>query len=279
MDIEHRYQMFFFNLPSEISKIIGDLDNITVKRIKSKKNFVFDVHIKEKTGKGPRNYILKYFKTKNADNEFKTISHLKKQNVNVPSIISFEKPYLLLEKIDGGNFCDFINAPLKNTEGLSELNEDLQNQLIWGIKLLAQWFALLHKKNIVSQKEFETTIVLNKGDARLRDFLIKSESKSIFGVDFEEAYEGNHLDDLAWICCSLIDTDPGLFELDEPLHKMELINYFLKHYYNINSNFGFSFDYFADALIENLNLVIKRRGLLTGKLDKNNILDKLKREF
>lgn len=274
MDIEHRYQMIFFNLPDEMLNIIGDLDNLTINRLKSKKNLVFDIYTKDHN-----NYILKYFRSKKADNEYHTLSHLNNQNLNVPSIIDYEKPYLLLEKIHEVNFCDFINKPLINKNNLSEIDTKLRRKLILGIKFLSKWFAHFHKSNLITHKENEKTIVLNKGDTRLRDFIIDIDSKIIYGVDFEESYEGNYLDDLAWICCSLIDTNPGLFELEDPYHKIELMNEFLKQYYKINNYFHFSFSYFADAFIEALNTVIKRRGLIFGKLDKKRILDNLTREF
>ena len=45
----------------------------------------------------------------------------------------------------------------------------------------------------------------------------------MFGVDFEDSYEGNHIDDIAWICCSLLDTKPGLFEKSYPKSKIDIV--------------------------------------------------------
>lgn len=275
MDIEHRYKMVFLNLPENISKIIGELDNISVERLKSKKNLVFDLSIKSSLDEPQKNYILKYYRTKNADNEYSTLSHLHKQGLVIPSVISYEKPFLLLEKIDGINLCDIINEPLNKINELAELEPEIRKKIIKSIDMLAKWLADLHKHNIIVHQDFKKTIVLNKGDTRLRDFIICRDSKTVYGLDFEESYEGNHIDDLAWICCSLLDTNPGLFELDEPYHKIELMNEFLKQYYKINNSFTFSFNYFADALINNLNTVIKRRGLIVGKLDKKRILNNI----
>jgi len=61
----------------------------------------------------------------------------------------------------------------------------------------------------------------------------------------------------------------------EPTHKIELINAFLEKYYQINDNFHFDFDYFADQLIEFLNIVIKRRSLDLSPVRKNVILGKI----
>ncbi|TXT65240.1 MAG: hypothetical protein BAJALOKI3v1_120047 [Promethearchaeota archaeon] len=279
MDIEHRYKMIFLSLPDKISKIVGDLDTIKVERLNSKKNLVFDLSVEDSSDTLQKDYILKYYRTKNADIEFTTLSHLYKQGLDVPSVISYEKPFLLLEKIDGINLCDFINEPLHKISEISELESEMRKKIIKSIDMLASWLTDLHKRNIITHKDLEKTIVLNKGDTRLRDFIIQMDNKMVYGLDFEEAYEGNHIDDLAWICCSLIDTKPGLFELDEPYHKIELMNEFLKHYYKINNDFTFSFSYFAEALINNLNIVIKRRGLNVGKLDKKRILNNITSNF
>ena len=83
----------------------------------------------------------------------------------------------------------------------------------------------------------------------------------MIGLDFEESYQGNHIDDIAWICCSLLDTNPGLFEINYPKSKIELINLFLKSYYRINPATNFDFNYFTEKLIENLNTVMSRRGI------------------
>ena len=124
-------------------------------------------------------------------------------------------------------------------------------------------------------KSIENVIALNKGDTRLRDFIVNFSTNTLYGVDFENAYEAHYLEDISWICCSLIDTNPGIFELTVPSHKIELINIFLKEYYNINKDFLFSFEKFSELLIRNLNQVIKRRRLGMGNLNIDIILDKL----
>ena len=94
----------------------------------------------------------------------------------------------------------------------------------------------------------------------------------IYGLDFEDSYPGNHLDDIAWICCALLDTNPGIFQLEVPKHKIKLINEFLTGYYKINKDFKFDFEYFARRLIENINLVIERRNIDLGIVSKESIL-------
>jgi len=267
-------------------KIINDLkkylpdfaeksNQFTLNKLPSKKNLVYDLIFKNKPKTLPKELIIKIFRTINAEKEFLTFKKIENQNLFIPKIIYFEKPYLILEKIEGINLCDYINDNLIGKTSLDDLDSYLRDRLIFSIKKLAGWIAQLHKQNIVETRVLSKTIVLNKGDTRLRDFIINLSDDLLYGVDFEGSYEGNHLDDITWICCSLLDTDPGIFEMKEPEHKTELINEFLKEYYRINKEFVFSFDYFAEHLIEDLNIVIERRGSGLGPFRKEEILRRI----
>jgi hypothetical protein len=269
----------FSKLSEKFPHIFGDfnrdLSTFNITQLKSKRNDVYEVKFTKPLEDLPENFILKIFKTPNGNKEVATLKHLKKLDISVPLILLYENPYLILEKINGENLCDFINENLLGKQDLNEVSEPITTQLNMSIKLLAQWFAEFHRKNIIKHEEVEKIIVLNKGDTQLRDFIINFSSNSLYGLDFENAYEGNFLEDLSWVCCSLIDTNPGIFELSEPSHKIKLINIFLKEYFRINNEFLFSFQKFAELLIENLNVIIKRRGLRVGNLDKNEILNKI----
>lgn len=251
-------------------------ENFQIIKLKSRKNFVYDVSFDNKPQNLPKEFVIKVFNTKNIVSENNILIRLKNQNFHVPKIFVLKKPYLILEKIKGDNLCDFINDNLNDTKQLNELSSKLKNQIIHYIEKLAEWLALLHEKNIARKQGSEENFVLNKGDTRLRDFIINTEDDVLFGVDFEDAYEGNNLDDLAWICCSLLDTDPGIFEMTEPKHKMELINHFLKHYYKASSSFQFDFNYLAEKIIEHLNIVISRRNLPYGPFNKTTFLQDIK---
>ncbi len=262
----------FPNIFGELNK---DLNMVDIIQLKSKRNTVYEVRSTKPLKNLPQNFILKIFKNQNGNKEVAILKNLKKQNISVPLILLYEDPYLILEKINGENLCDFINQNLLGKQELSEVSDLIRKQLKMSIKLLAQWFAELHHKNIIKHKEVQKIIVLNKGDTQLRDFIINFSNNRIYGLDFENAYEGNYLEDLSWVCCSLIDTNPGIFELSEPSHKIQLINVFLKEYFTINNEFLFSFQTFAELLIENLNIIIKRRGLGMGNLNKNEIINKI----
>ncbi|MHA1293693.1 MAG: hypothetical protein ACTSQJ_13625, partial [Promethearchaeota archaeon] len=242
---------------------------------RSKKNLVFSISFDSKPKNFPKEIILKIFRTANAYKEYNTLQKLASQDIFLPKILFFKEPYLILEKINGINLCDFINNNLKNIAKLKELEPYIYDRIIFSVKKLAGWIAQLHKQNILEHHDITKVIVLNKGDTRLKDFIINEQDDEVYGFDFEDSYEGDHLDDLAWICCALLDTNPGIFELNVPRHKIELINAFLKEYYRINKLFPFNFEYFAKKLIENLNIVIRRRNLSFGEISKEAILSNI----
>jgi hypothetical protein len=203
---------------------------------------------------------------------------LKEQNLPIPEILFYRNPYLILKKIEGINMCDYINDNLKNIESLNDLESNIKRNISKCIEKLAEWLANFHMNNIIRKKEELEYIVLNKGDTRLRDFIFDPSTQILYGVDFEESYAGNHIDDLAWICCSLLDTNPGIFDVFEPKPKIELINLFLKKYYDVNSSFNFDFNYFTEKLIEDLNIVMQRRNMQMN-LSKENFLEKISKEL
>ena len=267
------------DLSTYIPELIDKDNPFSLKRLTSKKNIVYELDFKVKPKRFPKVVILKLFRTDFAEKEYNALTKLEKQGLAVPKVFFFSKPYIILKKLNGHNLCDFINENLINITSLDELDSKIRNEMIISVEKLAEWIAKLHKQNIIINQDSSQTIVFNKGDTRLRDFIYDSSKKIIYGIDFEESYEGNHLDDLSWICCSFIDTDPGIFQMLEPTHKIELINVFLEKYYHINDRFHFDFDYFADQLIEFLNIVIKRRSLSLSPVRKNVILGKIGKEL
>ncbi|MFX1438578.1 MAG: hypothetical protein ACFFAA_15490, partial [Promethearchaeota archaeon] len=248
-------------------------DNIEVTELPSKKNYVFSVQFDKKPSKLPKEIVIKIFRTKNIANEINILNRLKNQNFHVPSILFFHKPYLILEKLNGINLCDFINEKLKGTQTLDDVDPKIRKEIIQSIEKLATFLAQFHEKNFVRKRyKAKKKYVLCKGDARLRDFVYDHINGIVYAVDFEDAFEGNHIEDIASICTSLLDTDPGLFEMEEPEHKIDLINVFLKKYYQKNPKFPFIFDFFAEKLIENLNIVIERRNLPYGPISKDRFI-------
>ncbi|MFX1393637.1 MAG: hypothetical protein ACFFAH_08680 [Promethearchaeota archaeon] len=272
MDINTIKKKVLRDLRQEIPELIEGITNLSLNRLNSKKNLVYELNFDKKPNKFPKHVILKFFRTKYAEKEYNALIKLEKQDLEIPKVLFFKKPYLILKKINGVNLSDFINDKLININTINDLDLKIKNNIFLSLEKLAEWIARLHNQNIIDNKDYSEIIVFNKGDTRLRDFIFNFSNKKLYGLDFEESYEGNYLDDLAWICCSLLDTNPGIFEIDEPLVKIELINYFLREYFHVNRSFLFSFDYFAERLIEYLNIVMKRRSIKLSSIRKNVIL-------
>ena len=274
MDAQQIKKKIIKDLRQEIPELAEKDNDFFLNQLESKKNFVFDLVFEKKPIGFPKEVVIKIFRTDNVEREYKTLKKLYQQEMLVPNIIIFKKPYIVLEKIEGKNLCDIINENLEDESitKLDDLKKYVKDRIVFSIKKIASWLAQLHKQNILSKSVFADIIVLNKGDTRLRDFIISSSNDECYGFDFEDSYDGNHIDDIAWICCALLDTNPGIFELGAPQHKIELINLFLKAYYSINRDFKFNFSYFAEKLIENLNIVIERREIDLSPLSKANIL-------
>ncbi|MFX1574081.1 MAG: hypothetical protein ACFFB0_15160 [Promethearchaeota archaeon] len=266
-------------LKENIPELRDNSYNYNIIQLPSKKNAVFNLVFDKKPPNFPKESIVKIFNTSNIANEYNILTRLKNQNFHVPHILLLKNPYLVLEKVNGVNLCDFINDNLQEIEKLDDLDSELKTKMIQAIESLAKWLVQLHEKNIVRKKEFTEIFVLNKGDTRLRDFIMDFSGDILYGVDFEDAYEGSHIDDLAWICCSLLDTKPGIFEMDEPTHKTDLINIFLRKYYQTSSSFQFDFNYLAEKIIEDLNIVIERRNLPYGVISKAKFIEDISKEI
>jgi len=276
MELLNIRKEIILNLKEDIPELVDKFNHFILKPLPSKKNSVSELIFNKKTENYPKEFIIKIFRTHNIENEYLTLKKLQKQKLPVPKILFYKAPFLLLEKFNGINLCDLINNNLMKVESLDNLDSEIKKKIIISIDKLANWLAQLHSNNIIGKNE--DTIVLNKGDTRLRDFIYEQSDHSLYGTDFEDSYEGNHIDDIAWICCSLLDTKPGIFEVIDPKPKIELVNIFIKNYYNHNKNFHFNFKYFAERLIENLNIVMKRRNIKLS-LDKSNFIDYISKEI
>ncbi|MHA1461396.1 MAG: hypothetical protein ACTSO8_07935 [Promethearchaeota archaeon] len=266
------------DLREDLPELVDKFNHFILSPFKSKKNLVVGLTFNRDTEHLPKEVVVKRFNTNNADNEYSTLTRLKKQNLFVPNILFYKKPYLFLERIKGVNLCDFINEKLVNITDLESLNPEIKTEISISIEKLADWFNQLHTNNVIENDGHSGAIVLNKGDTQLRDFIYTPLKNQIYGLDFEDSYEGNHIDDVAWVCCSFLDTNPGIFEQSVPKPKIELINLFLKSYYRNSPSIHFDFKYFTEKLIENLNIVMSRRGI-DMILNKDNFIKELSRDI
>jgi len=249
------------DLKEDLPELVDKFNHFILFPIESKKNSVVGLTFNRDTERLPKEVIVKIFRTNNADNEYNTLIKLKEQNLFIPDVLFYKKPYLILEKINGVNLCDFINEKLVGVVDLESSNPETKKEISMSIEKLADWFNQLHSNNIKENEDRSETTVLNKGDTQIRDFIYQPSENEIYGLDFEDSYEGNHIDDISWVCCSLLDTNPGIFEQTVPKAKIELINLFLKSYYRNTPSIRFDFKYFTEKLIENLNIVTSRRGI------------------
>ncbi len=266
------------DLKEDLPELVDKFNHFILFPIKSKKNSVVGLTFNRETENLPKEVIVKIFRTNNADNEFNTLTRLKKQNLFIPNVLFYKKPYLILEKIKGVNLCDFVNDILFNISDLDDLYSETKKEISIAIEKLAEWFNQLHTNNTIENEDHSEIIVLNKGDTQIRDFIYNPSKNEIYGLDFEDSYEGNHIDDIAWVCCSLLDTNPGILEQTIPKAKIDLINIFLKSYYRDNPSIHFDFKYFTEKLIENLNIVMSRRGL-NIILNKENFINEISKDL
>ncbi|TFG24430.1 MAG: hypothetical protein EU533_02130 [Promethearchaeota archaeon] len=263
------------NLKGDFPDFIDKLNYFIIQKLSSKKNSVVKIIFNRPTKHFPKNIVIKIFRTNNAQKEYSELIKLKNQELTVPEVLFYKNPFLILNYVEGENLCDYINNKLVDIQELNSLDRDTRSKIEEALFKLAGWLGNLHINNLFSKEDIS---VLNKGDTRLRDFIFNTENGIIYGTDFEEVYAGNHIDDLAWVCCSLLDTNPGIFEMNEPKPKIDLINLFLKYYYELNSGFEFNFNYFAEQLIEDLNEVMRRRNLQMS-LNKTSFIKDISREI
>ena len=264
-------------LKQDLPELVDKFNHFILKYLPSKQNSVVLLTFIKETDHLPRECVVKIFRTEKSEKEVEILKQLKIQKLLVPRVLFYKNPFLILEKVDGINLCEYINDNLVNMEFFDDLDQDTRKNIISSITQLAKWLAKFHYKNLIKIEENSEVIVLNKGDTRLRDFIFNPQSGLVYGMDFEDAFEGNHLIDISWICCSLLDTNPGIFEMNDPKNKIELINLFLKAYYSENTNFKFDFKYFAEKLIDNLNIVMKRRKINLS-LDKRDFIKDISKE-
>jgi tRNA A-37 threonylcarbamoyl transferase component Bud32 len=134
------------DLKGIIPEIRKDNYNFKIHELKSRKNTVVNLVFDKKLQEFPQEFIIKIFRTKNIVSENNILTRLKNQHFHVPEVLSLKKPYLILEKIEGNNLCDFINDNLKNKRKLEDLDPDLKTRITSSIEKLAEWLAQLHKK-------------------------------------------------------------------------------------------------------------------------------------
>jgi tRNA A-37 threonylcarbamoyl transferase component Bud32 len=179
-----------------------------VEIFKSKKNTVCLINLNNK------NCVLKTYSPDMEKNLIREFSILSKASTpfKKPKLIekNLHQHYLLMSYVKGENVCDLINDLTTPTQ-----------EKIHIIQKLARWFSQFHQSNT------EHSNCLIHGDANLRNFLYDD---TIIGLDFEEVFIGNPLQDISNLCASILTTEPEFTS-----EKKRLLDQFLKSYQDITS--------------------------------------------
>lgn len=259
----------------DLKEILPEIEITTIKNLKAGKNLIFLISLKNPQTL-PEEIIIKKISTKSIITEHENLISNYQKGILVPKIFAFKKPYILMEKIDGLNLCDLLNEDLDNS---TENSIYIVKKEIF--QKLAEWLYNYHEINITTQKKSQI-LVRNKGDLRLKNFIYHE--KNIYGIDFENVYEGIPENDIAEVIVSIITTSPGDIFRDELLEfKLNLILDFLLRYMKINTKFIISNNEIVKCLYSHLKIVAKRRRveyneeILNEKIQ--NLLEKIKNLF
>lgn len=235
----------------DLKEILPEIEITTIKNLKAGKNLIFLISLKNPQTL-PEEIIIKKISTKSFITEHENLISNYQKGILVPKIYAFKKPYILMEKIDGFNLCDLLNDDLDNS---TENSIYIIKKEIF--EKLAEWLYQYHEINITTEKKSQI-LVRNKGDLRLKNFIYHE--KNIYGIDFENVYEGIPENDIAEVIVSIITTSPGDIFRDELLEfKLNLILDFLLRYMKINTKFIISNNEIVKCLYSHLKIVAKRR--------------------
>jgi len=235
----------------DLKEILPEIEITTIKNLKAGKNLIFLISLKNPQTL-PEEIIIKKISTKSFITEHENLISNYQKGILVPKIFAFKKPYILMEKIDGFNLCDLLNDDLDNS---TENSIYIVKKEIF--EKLAEWLYQYHEINITTEKKSQI-LVRNKGDLRLKNFIYHE--KKIYGIDFENVYEGIPENDIAEVIVSIITTSPGDIFRDELLEfKINLILDFLLRYMKINTKFIISNNEIVKCLYSHLKIAAKRR--------------------
>ncbi len=158
-------------------------------KLKSKRNNVF--RIVEDEGI----YILKKFENhENYIREKEVLSILKKEGVNVPSIIKAEENYLYLEDLGEVNFLEWYEEQEKN----NALNISMVYELCsWFKDFYSAVFEFYKKQFILYDVNFKNFIICDN---------------KVYGIDFEQVKPGHIEEDAGRLSAFALTYNPSMTE-------------------------------------------------------------------
>jgi tRNA A-37 threonylcarbamoyl transferase component Bud32 len=165
----------------------------------SRKNRVFRVGIEGKI------CIAKVFNEEFLDRariEYDVLVSCHSWGLRVPSPIWFRENTILMEYVDGINLGVSLDALFPDGNGRAITSTLLRRTIVEG---LASWLASFHRAYGFG---------FCRGDCILKNFILSGDQ--IYGIDFEEAGQGDHIADLGQACSYILSTRPmftqGKFE-------------------------------------------------------------------
>jgi tRNA A-37 threonylcarbamoyl transferase component Bud32 len=158
-------------------------------KLKSKRNNVFRIVEDEGT------YILKKFENhENYIREKEVLSILKKEGVNVPSIIKAEENYLYLEDLGEVNFLDWYEEQEKN----NALDISMVYELCsWFKDFYSAVFEFYKKQFILYDVNFKNFIICDN---------------KVYGIDFEQVKPGHIEEDAGRLSAFALTYNPSMTE-------------------------------------------------------------------
>ena len=220
-------------------------NSIIQKKFYSRKNTVAYVIYDNK----PR--ILKWFAPGFKSQLEKEFDVLNKgfSKINIPRV--YEKDDLnnviIMNYIPGKNLCDIIN----NENEILNKKEKI-------IIELASWFKKFHD---IFRSEEHSYI---RGDSILRNFIY---TDKVWGLDFEEFRIGNIEEDIAFLCTSLLTTDPKYTN-----EKYHLSRLFIENY---SKNLLINYKSFMKELTYSILYIMNQRGIDFSKKKAEEISENL----
>ena len=158
-------------------------------KLRSKRNNVFRIVEDEGT------YILKKFENhENYIREKEVLSILKKEGVNVPSIIKAEENYLYLEDLGEVNFLDWYEEQEKN----NALDISMVYELCSLFKDFYSAVFEFYKKQFILY------------DVNFKNFIICD--NKVYGIDFEQVKPGHIEEDAGRLSAFALTYNPSMTE-------------------------------------------------------------------
>ncbi len=180
-----------------------DSDDWTVQEtFKSKKNSVQRIEYRGK------DYVVKKYDQEFIDGLEKELDLLRRceeKGIAVPEVLESSEDTLILEYIPGESCKELYDTTIGDEKKKEILSE------------IADWLSRFH-----------TSFEERRGDSILANFIL-SEDK-IYGIDFEEAEENDHLRDVGDLCASILRLRPAFTE-----KRFSMVDHFIEMYLSSSS--------------------------------------------